>query len=455
MSGPKVVRIVTIEEVKEICRGHLARLEEAIQRWERIGRRNDTVTDEDIRAMRARQAQIAALLARERYLDLQKRAPEEIQFIEADIERRLAEAARREAEARSRDRRRATLAAQLLKTGTIKPELRSTLEAIARGDATDAAQAEAALGEVFRSAPAAADNSALTPELRALAERHARGLEGRSFDKWLEANQPADETEGVGDRIDAAIAGLAVTGAFKEAEALSERYKAIALDPAPAQRKMRSDTLLIEIGRVAAANRERRRTLDELTSTLAEARSALEATHSTLLAEAAAASEREDAAGAPSMVAKLQNAVIEHRKTAAAEARRQAVLSALTEVGYEAREGLATAQPAAGRMVLRRAANPEVGLEVSGGTDNERLQLRPVRFAEPGTTGDASRDRDIETIWCGDFDRLRESLAKLDADVAVEKAMPIGATPVMVVEQAPVETDRSRTVPTPGRARST
>ncbi len=455
MSGPKVVRIVTIEEVRETCRGHLARLEEAVHRWERIGRRNGTVTEEDIRAMRARQSEIAALLAQERYLDLQKRAPEEIQFIDADIERRLAEAARREAEARSRNQRRATLAAQLLKAGTVKPELRSTLEAIARGDATDAAQAEAALGEVFRSAPSAVDNKALTPELRALAERHASGLEGRSFDMWLEANRPADEAEELADRIDAAIAGLAVTGAVKEAEALSERYKVIALDPAPAQRKMRSDTLLIEIGRIAAANRERRRTLDELTSTLAEARAALKTTHSTLLAEAVAASEREDAAGAPSIVAKLQKAVIEHRKTAAAAARRHAVLSALAEVGYEAREGLATAQPAAGSMVLRRAANPEVGLEVSGGTANERLQLRPVRFAVPGTTGDASRDRDIETIWCGDFDRLQDSLAKLDADVAVERAMPVGATPVMVVEQAPEETDRGRTAPTPGRTRST
>lgn len=83
-----------------------------------------------------------------------------------------------------------------------------------------------------------------------------------------------------------------------------------------------------------------------------------------------------------------------------------------------------------------------MGLEVSGGTANERVQLRPVRFASPGTTGDASRDRDIETIWCGDFDRLRESLAKLDADVAIEKAMAIGATPVMVVEQAILDAER-------------
>jgi hypothetical protein len=217
---------------------------------------------------------------------------------------------------------------------------------------------------------------------------------------------------------------------------------------------MRCDTLLIEIGRTQATRRERQRQLDELASTVAEARAALEATHSTLLAECAAAIEREDTASASSLVAKLKQAMTEHRKTATAAARREAVLSALAEVGYEAREGLATAQPSAGRMVLRRAANPEVGVEVSGGTANERVQVRPVRFAAPGTTGDASRDRDIETIWCGDFDRLRESLAKLDAEVTVEKATPIGATPVMVVEQETQEAGRSQMVAPSNRGRS-
>jgi hypothetical protein len=446
MSGPKVVRIVTIEEVLEICGGHLARIEDAIQRWERIGRRNDAVTEEDIRAMRARQAEIAALLEKKRYLDLQKRAPEEVRYIEADIERRLADATRRAAEARTRDRRRATLAAQLLKSGAVKSELRATLEAIARGDVADAVRAEAALGEALRKAPTAEDATALVPELRALAERHAHGLEGRMFDEWLATEQSADESDVVADEIDAAIAGLAVAGSTEEAEALSSRYKLILAEPSSARRKMRSDTLLIEIGRTLAAERERRRALDELASTAAEARASLAATHSTLLAEAANAIRREDAASASSIVTTLQQALAEHRKASAATARRQAVLSALAEVGYEAREGLATARPIAGRMVLRRAANPEVGLEVSGGTANERVQLRPVRFAAPGATGDASRDRDIETIWCSDFDRLRESLARLDADVALEKAMPIGATPVMVVEQATQEAGRGEVV---------
>ncbi|BBI42545.1 hypothetical protein ALP64_204920 [Pseudomonas syringae pv. actinidiae] len=34
MSGPKVVRIVTREEIIAICEGHLQRLERAVNRWQ-------------------------------------------------------------------------------------------------------------------------------------------------------------------------------------------------------------------------------------------------------------------------------------------------------------------------------------------------------------------------------------------------------------------------------------
>lgn len=46
MSGPKVIRIVTREEILEICRGQLARVDAALEHWTRIGRRNGCV-DED------------------------------------------------------------------------------------------------------------------------------------------------------------------------------------------------------------------------------------------------------------------------------------------------------------------------------------------------------------------------------------------------------------------------
>ena len=52
----------------------------------------------------------------------------------------------------------------------------------------------------------------------------------------------------------------------------------------------------------------------------------------------------------------------------AAEERRRAVLEGLASLGYEVSEGMATAWVKDGRVVLRKAANPGYGVELSGGS---------------------------------------------------------------------------------------
>ena len=454
MSGPKVVRIVTIGEVREICHGHLARLDAAIARWEKVCLRNDVATGEDIRSMRARRSEIAALMDKGLYLDLQKRAPQEIQWIEADLERRLEEAARRAADVRVRERRRAALAAQLLQATSLSPALRPGLEAIVRRTDTDAAQAEKVIGEALRAMPARDDEQA-NAGLEALRQRRSTGQQRETLDDWLAANKGNDDGDSASDKIEIVIAGLAIAGAIHEAEVLAARYRAIASEPSAATRKMRADTMLIEAARALERRRVNVRQLADLSNSVAEARTVLDASQQGVLAEADEAIARDDGAAAVALNSRLTELIATGRKTFAAAARRHAVLSALAEIGYEAREGLETAQPADGRLVLRRATNHEMGVEIAGGAAGERLQLRPVRFAPAGSTGDASKDRDIETIWCGDFDKLRDGLGKLDADMAIERALPVGATPVMVVEQADATDARRTSTPAPRRTRST
>lgn len=89
MSGPKVVRIVTREEIIAICQGHLARMDAAAQEWVKVGRRNGVLTDAEISATQSRHEALRNLLARGRYMDLQKKVPEEISFLQADQEARL------------------------------------------------------------------------------------------------------------------------------------------------------------------------------------------------------------------------------------------------------------------------------------------------------------------------------------------------------------------------------
>src|SRR5258708_32974715 len=105
MSGPKVVRIVTREEVIAICRGHLARLNAALEQWRRVGRRNDVLSEAEIASAEFRRDALRRLLEQERFLDLQKAVPEEIAYLALDQEARLAKAAAAAAQARTRHRR--------------------------------------------------------------------------------------------------------------------------------------------------------------------------------------------------------------------------------------------------------------------------------------------------------------------------------------------------------------
>jgi len=118
----------------------------------------------------------------------------------------------------------------------------------------------------------------------------------------------------------------------------------------------------------------------------------------------------------------------------AAEERRRAVLDGLAGLGYEVSEGMATAWVNGGRVVLRKAANPGYGVELSGGSKSDLLQVRAVAFGNSTEPRDASRDRDIETIWCGEFDRLQSLIAKDGGHLAIEHARPVGQFPLKVVE---------------------
>src|SRR5262249_30636417 len=114
MSGPKVVRIVTREELIANCEKHLARLEAALQKWEKIGRRKGGLNDEEIKLAQKRCAGLRSLLAADQFTKLQRQVSDEIAYFKADMERRLSEAAARAAAARLYGSRLAEMAQQML-----------------------------------------------------------------------------------------------------------------------------------------------------------------------------------------------------------------------------------------------------------------------------------------------------------------------------------------------------
>lgn len=413
MSGPKVVRIVTREEILEICHGMLARVDAALGEWTRVGRRNDCIDDEALIAAKRRRAALAALIAADRFMDLQKQAPIEEAFLRDDVQVRLAKVAAAQAAARSRGRREREAAASLLRTlqsrgDPLDPDLQRGLE---QGDA-------AALADGFKML---AQRSASPTASGTLAGRLRGDDAPASFTDWLAARPAADADPAIA-RIETRIAELRPYVDEATSAVWSARLDQ-ALDAEPARRGLLLDGLNVATGRELTGVRARAAAALELELVAAElAAAGLDANTLTIGREAL------DVTAIASRISETRAALEAHRQARASAARRTAILEGLTSLGYEVTEGMWTTWAQDGRLVVRSASRPDYGVEVSAA--GERMQMRPVAFDAGGSGPDPSRDRDAETIWCGDVSALQESLGDAGGGLVIEKALPIGATPL-------------------------
>lgn len=418
MSGPKVVRIVTREELVDICRGHLARVDAALAEWVRIGQRNDSVSDEEIRAARKRREALAALISADRFAELQKQAPQEEAFLRSDIQARLEKVAAKQAAARSAERRTRDAAATLLRRlREANAQVPKDLEVgLAQGSAGALERGFALLAEPRKQTSASAMSD--------LARRLREGETPLTLAAWV-ASQPDSALDPAIERLDARIAEMENLSEGGFIEGWRQR-----LDEAATADNVRRGLLLdgleVETGRALLEAKRRRTALSELEAALAELDIVVEGASTELRSGIEALAEGDIRA-----LINQTNATIAHRRDAAAAvARRGAVLEGLSALGYEVTEGMSTSWVEEGRVVLRATSRPDYGVELSGNADSGRFQMRAVAFTQDGHGPDIARDRDAESLWCSDVSGLQDRLAKLGDGLVVERALPVGATPL-------------------------
>jgi hypothetical protein len=361
MSGPKVVRIVTREEIIAICEDHLAQVEVALQRWERVGRRNQVLDDEDVRRARKRQGELRALLAADRFTELQKQVPDEIAYLQSDTQRRLSEAASKAASKRLYESRLADFARQALEKGVrgqkpLSKGLKRELEAVVQVNGTDHQKAEAALAQLLATEMASGP-AALTPEQRALAERLRGGDQTRSLDEWLQ--DALTEADAHALKTDKAIEELSLIAGEQEAAPLAARYRAVLAEPVGRRRQMLADTLMLDTVNALAAVKATAEALRSLELKAASLASMDTPQAKELAQRVAAAVAGRDAAAAQTLMKQVAAVVEQERKALAARARQSAIVNALKDLGYEVREGMQTATAQDSNVVVRRAANAE------------------------------------------------------------------------------------------------
>jgi hypothetical protein len=431
MSGPKAFRIVTRAEIMSICRRNLARLDAAIEDWISSCQHNGTIEKADIDRVIARRDKLRGLLTSDRFVELQKQVPAEISYLQADTERRAEKAAEAEAQSKRAMRRMKgtaqTLLAKLESSGIQIPrEIREDLtSAVASSH-----RLEAAINKVFLLLHPPAHTEGVSDLQRDVAARLGAGEKRISFEEWVSQQSAGAEDKAL-LRVDELLGELKALGI--DPGPFSDRIAALEAEP-PARRMLIADSLLLDLANAVKKGRERVRTLSELRGRHAELSEMSSPEAASLRSEIGENLSGVSAGDEAELIKRADFLIEAEVRTMAAEERRRAVLEGLAGLGYEVSEGMATAWVDGGRVVLRRAANPGYGVEVSGGSQSDLLQVRAVAFGNSAEARDATRDRDIETIWCGEFERLRSLIAKDGGSLAIERAQPAGQFPLKVVE---------------------
>jgi hypothetical protein len=211
------------------------------------------------------------------------------------------------------------------------------------------------------------------------------------------------------------------------------RVEVISNESTTARKGLLIDSIIVDLVEATRATRDR----DRLMTMLREQAIALGRFASdparTLVSEINATIDGFDTSRAEPLLASAGALATAETSRLAAEARRNAILRGLSSLGYEVREGMATAFANGEAVVMRHVNTPGFGLEMSGPPEAQRLQMRVVAFSPPGASRDSSRDRDVELQWCGNLDRLRELLAASGGEIAIERAAAAGSVALKVI----------------------
>ncbi|MCC8955013.1 hypothetical protein H8B02_16670 [Bradyrhizobium sp. Pear77] len=430
MSGPKAFRIVTRAEIIAICHRNLARLDAAIESWTSAGRRNGTTEQKDIDKVTGRRDELRRLLEADRFAELQKQVAAEIGFLQADFERRVERAA--EIVARSkRDLRRSKAAAEALlqRLQALKVEIPADIRSELSGLAASSERLEAAMAKALLLLPSQAAHVTATDRQRELATRLDAGERRATLREWIAGQAQEMEDPALG-RVDALLGELRGLGI--DSSPFSDRVALLETEP-PARRSLVADSLLLDLTAAVKDGRARARLADELRARRAELSAMQSAEATSLLSEIEHTLTSPSPSNGQELVKRADFLIEEEFKAMAAAERRRAVLEGLAGLGYEVSEEMATAWVQNGQVVLRKAANPGYGVELLGGSRSDLLQVRAVGIGSSADARDANRDRDMETIWCGEFDRLKALVAKAGGNIAMEFARPVGQFPLKIV----------------------
>jgi len=445
MSGPKVVRIVTKQEVMAICRGRMDAVQDAIAQWRKYASNHNALTPEEEKAVEKRLLSIVKLFESEQFLDVQKQCTAEIAALQADMSR-IRDEAIAKAELERSMRRRLQYSAETLITTfeasqrQVPKELLNIVSS-ATANETDLATMNSILSRILiEYTLSSVEKQSMTPLQKELSKKLSEGEKLQSLADW-KMRQEEDVKAIVTDRrLDKLLAEIVVT-AGKSAQPFLARATLIGQESSSSRRSLLTDSLILDL----VAHLNERKSKEIAMASMREIRSELHRLTSrsakdleVLLTKAI---DSNDISSAKLLRDKGVALLKEETKAMAGASRREAILKGLSELGYEVRENMATAWAEDGRIVVRKPNENGYGVELGAVEDAERMQVQLVSFEQANDASKVSQDLDRETIWCSEFSRLKSLLEKSGSALHIEKALSVGSKPLKQVQ-------KSSTIPT-------
>lgn len=448
MSGPKVVRIVTREELEAICIGHIAAVEDAANELKRCAKRYEVSNDALTSDMDGRVDQLRRLFEQERWADIQKQAPLIVTFLKAEGEKIRAKAIAAAEAARSKRRRlidsaRTIIAALEARGQNPTAPLREVAIRAESAHEGELSELEAIISQGYTTLTKTSDASGTTKAQAELARRLGSGEKGQALQEWLASQGGTGSTLDI--RLDELMAEIEVLEDPHIVQSFKARAAAVSAEPSTQRRALLTDSLTIELAQLSHQRRQAQTAADKL-RVLRGCLRAFESAEARAMdqdiSSALTNGSRDQSEALAVRAGQLINAEM---SKLAASARRRAVLGALSKLGYEVREDMSTVWARDGRLVLQKPNVQDYGVELGSARDVARLQIRLVGAERPATHRDTRRDRDMETIWCTEFSQLQQMLATSGTEMTVERAIEAGVQPVKSIAMPELEREQRRT----------
>ena len=125
---------------------------------------------------------------------------------------------------------------------------------------------------------------------------------------------------------------------------------------------------------------------------------------------------------------------------------RSLVLGSLRELGYDVREGMATAWAEGGQLMLQKPGSSDYGVELQD--VNGRVRTQVVRFGDPAadpTEQQKQRDVEVEQQWCTAHSAVLKNLQDAGLEAKILASRAIGELPLEVraVDSATIADQRN------------